>query len=691
MRRVGGRSRTFLIALLIGIAVLAPLALFGSLVRDTVDRDVVARSGEERLVAARIAAASIDRELRSAGSELVLFGAGPTLRAALRQRDGGVLDRSLAELLRGRANSLGAILDPNGIVLAAPLARNLVGQDFSRRDYFQGALRSTEPYVSEIFASASAGNPSVVGVSYAVREEAVTTGVLVLTLAPADFLELLQPLRQVEGRDLLIVDPAGRVVASTDPGSRPLSASAMPAAAPSGDEVQVAGRRRIVTGGDIAQARWTLYVLDDPSVVLMGQRRLSDQLRTGAAVIAGIGLFGAATLALLFARTMRQRDELRASRAALAETNLALEGASRHKSDFLASMSHELRTPLNAVLGFSELLREQLGAVLSERQRRYLGNIHDAGDHLLGLINDVLDLSKVEAGRMDLRPELTTLDAVVAPVVSSTRAAADARGVAFSAEVPEGTALVIDAARVRQILYNLLSNAVKFTPVGGAVRLRAVTAGRDVRIEVSDSGIGIPVDKLDRVFGTFERLHEGRSDAAGTGLGLALTKRLVELLRGTISFESRENAGTTFRVVLPDVVPDVSARERLLVVEDEPRDADLIVALAANAGLASEVVRSVSEALAAIARVVPIAMVLDIRLPDGRGEALLEALKADPATRDVPVVVVTVEDDEGRSRGLGADDHVTKPIDHARLGGWLRQVAARARGTEVPLARAAGG
>ncbi len=655
--------RLILIAVLIGGAILAPLALFGSLVRDTVDRDVVARSTDERLVAARIAAASSDRELRSAGSDVVLFAAGPTLRAALRGRDGRVLDRRLAELLRGRDNSLGAILDPNGTVLAAPLARNLVGQDFSHRDYFQGAMRSAEPYVSEIFASASAGNPSVVAVSYAVRDEDTTLGVVVLTLAPADLLQLLQPLRQVEGRDLLIVDMAGRVVASTNPVLRPLETTALLEAAPT---------------------------RSDDAVEVMGQQRLFEQLRAGAAAVAALGLLAAGAVVLLFERTMRQRDELRASRAAVAETNVALEAASRHKSDFLANMSHELRTPLNAILGFSELLQEQLAAVLSDRQRRYLRNIHDAGEHLLGLINDVLDLSKVEAGRMELRPELTTLDAVVAPVLSSTRAAADARGVAFSAEVADGTVVALDAARVRQILYNLLSNAVKFTPAGGTVRLRASTSGRDVRVEVSDSGIGIPADSRDRVFGTFERLHEGRSDAAGTGLGLALTKRLVELHHGTIGFESRKDAGTTFWVVLPDAMPDLSARERVLVVEDEPRDADLIVALAAKAGLASEVVRSVAEALAAIARAVPVAMVLDIRLPDGRGEVVLEALKADPATRDVPVVVVTVEDDEGRSRGLGADDHLTKPIDHARLDGWLRQTAARGRRTEVPIASPAG-
>jgi len=679
--------RLILLAALIGGAILAPLALFGSLVRDTVDRDVVARSAADRLVAARIAASSIDRELRGAGSELVLFGAGPALNTALHERNSPVLDRRLRELLRDHGNSLGALLDPNGIVLAAPLARDLVGQDFSHRDYFQGAFRSAEPYVSEIFASATAGNPSVVAVSYAIHEDAKVIGVVVLTLAPADLLDLLRPLHQVEGRELLIVDLAGRVVASTDAGFRPLETTAVPEGDPTRSDVpvQIAGRERIVTAGDVTAAPWTLYVLDDPSIVLMGQQRLFRQLQTGGATVAVLGLVAAAAVVFLFERTMRQRDELRRGRAALAQTNLALETAGRHKSDFLASMSHELRTPMNAILGFSDLLLEQIGPEITERQRRYLRNISDAGQHLLGLINDVLDLSKVEAGRLDLRRELITLPALVEPVAASTRAAADAAGLRFDVSAPADLMLDADTGRVRQILYNLLSNAVKYTPAG-SVELTLAADGRDLGITVRDTGIGIPDDKHDRVFGTFERLHEGRAEASGTGLGLALTKRLVELHGGSIGFAPRARGGTEFHVRLPDLVAVAAKADRVLVVEDERRDADLIVALAARSGLDSEVVTSVPSALAAIRRSTPTAVVLDLRLSDERGERVLETLKADPVTRGVPVVVVTVEDDEGRSRELGADDHITKPIDHDRLAGWLAAVAERRTSEERVLA-----
>jgi signal transduction histidine kinase/ActR/RegA family two-component response regulator len=362
----------------------------------------------------------------------------------------------------------------------------------------------------------------------------------------------------------------------------------------------------------------------------------------------------------------------------------AAEAATRAKSSFLASMSHELRTPLNAVLGFSALLREQLESTLTERQIRYLGNIRDAGEHLLDLINDVLDLSKVEAGRIELRPEILSLEALVEPVLASTTAASAARGVAFDVSVAEGVAVEVDPGRVRQVLYNLTSNAVKFTQPGGRVTFRAEASGGDVHFEVEDTGIGIPADKRDRVFGAFERLHEGVTDVPGTGLGLALSRRLIELHGGSIDFTSVENEGSTFRVDLLKAVGDRLPVDRVLVVEDDRGDADLIVALASGIGLRTEVVRTVDTALAALRRARPRAVVLDLRLPDGRGEFVLQAVRA--LGHHVPVVVVTVEDDEGVTRPLGADEHLVKPIDGDRLVRWLKAAVPQ----EDVLARAAG-
>jgi len=356
----------------------------------------------------------------------------------------------------------------------------------------------------------------------------------------------------------------------------------------------------------------------------------------------------------------------------------AAEQATQAKSEFLAGMSHELRTPLNAILGFSELLTEQLADTLSDRQRRYLSNIEGAGAHLLELINDVLDLSKVEAGKIALHPEPVALGLLMEPIVAAARTSADRDGLRLELSIDDAALVRVDTARVRQIFYNLTSNALKFTAAGGLVRITAFVEGGDLVAEVADTGIGISADRRERLFGVFERVHdETTTKVSGTGLGLALTKRLVELHAGSIECESEENVGTTFRLRLPNVVTESVNGARVLIVEDELRDAELVAALATKAGLRWEIVRSAEAALNAVARSIPIGVVLDIRLPDRRGEEVLRILKADPGTRGIPVIVVTVEDDDGRMRQLGADDHLTKPIAAERLANWLARVGGR--------------
>jgi CheY-like chemotaxis protein/anti-sigma regulatory factor (Ser/Thr protein kinase) len=242
-----------------------------------------------------------------------------------------------------------------------------------------------------------------------------------------------------------------------------------------------------------------------------------------------------------------------------------------------------------------------------------------------------------------------------------------------------GEGLLLDPTRVRQILFNLVSNAVKFTPPAGSVVLRTTLEGADLLLSVADTGIGIPAESRDRVFGVFERLHEGRVEAEGTGLGLALTKRLVEQMGGSIGFESEDGRGTTFRVRLPDVRTVPVAGERILVVEDERHDADLIVAVAASLDLRAEVVRSLAATSLALARSRPLAIVLDLRLPDGRGEDVLRRLRQDPTNATVPVIVVTVEAEPSALLALGADDYLTKPIDRGRLERWLLRSCPGAR------------
>jgi signal transduction histidine kinase/ActR/RegA family two-component response regulator len=682
--RPRGRAVPALTTLGIGLAVLVPLFFWGAIVRETVAADIGRREADQRVLTAQLASTSVDEALQEAGGRLELFGSRVLLREALQRADTTELERHLADLRRGTTFGSAVALDPDGRMLAQhPASAELYGQSFADLDYYRGAITGEGTYISEVFASRTAGNPPSVAVARAVRNGGLI-GVVQLTIAPTQLLDILRPLLDTQGRHVEIVDLHGRVVVSTDPLRPPLSDSRLSglSSAALGQKgtttTNLDGLERVVTYASAPSARWTVIISDDPAVVLASVRQLEQQLLLGGAFAALLAFVVAFGISWLYATSLRQRRAIAEREAALQLANAELMAASRHKSEFLAGMSHELRTPLNAILGFSELLEEQLGAALGDRQRRYLRNVRDAGQHLLGLINDVLDLSKVEAGRVDLRPEPTTLDALTGPVISSTRASAEVRGLRFRVEVDRKLEVAADVGRVRQILYNLLSNAVKFTAPEGEVLFRAGRSGRDLRIEVKDTGIGIPSDRREHVFGTFERLHEGRSDAPGTGLGLALTKSLVELHGGTITFESRENEGTTFRVTLPGLVVDSAPGDRVLIVEDERRDAELVMALAGSVGLRAEIVPSVVEALAAIRRATPIAVVLDLRLSGERGERVLEALRADPATSGVPVVVVTVEDDDGNSHSLGADDHLTKPIDRAQLTAWLGRVAARA-------------
>jgi signal transduction histidine kinase len=234
-----------------------------------------------------------------------------------------------------------------------------------------------------------------------------------------------------------------------------------------------------------------------------------------------------------------------------------LEAASRHKSDFLATMSHELRTPLNAIIGFSEVLHEQMFGELNERQVAYVRDVLEAGRHLLSLINDVLDLAKIEAGRMELEPSEVDLPDVLRSAISlySERASRNGIALALTTE-PSEIEITADERRVRQIVFNLLSNAVKFTPADGRVDVSARLDDGQVEIAVADTGPGIAAEDLETIFEEFEQAADGKKEEEGTGLGLPLSRKLVELHGGRLWVESEPGRGSTFRFTLP-----VEARE----------------------------------------------------------------------------------------------------------------------------------
>lgn len=256
-------------------------------------------------------------------------------------------------------------------------------------------------------------------------------------------------------------------------------------------------------------------------------------------------------LAAVAARKVAQYAmELRNKNEQLAHALDAARSATEAKSRFLANVSHELRTPLNGIIGFSELLYDGKVGPVSAEHRDVLGDILTSARHLLRLISDILDLSKVEAGRMEFHPEPSVLDPLVQEVRDVIRPLAERKQIRLTSEVPSGFSAVLDRSRFKQILYNYLSNAVKFTPDGGSVEVRIVAAGDRFRLEVEDTGIGIPPAETSRLFQDFQQLSNRKTDQ-GTGLGLALTRHIVEAQGGTVGVRSTPGTGSTFSAVLP--------------------------------------------------------------------------------------------------------------------------------------------
>jgi signal transduction histidine kinase len=243
------------------------------------------------------------------------------------------------------------------------------------------------------------------------------------------------------------------------------------------------------------------------------------------------------------------------------DKSLQLGLASQHKSEFLANMSHELRTPLNAIIGFSEVLLERMFGDLNEKQAEYQQDILSSGQHLLSLINDILDLSKVEAGQLELEVSRFSLRAALENGLTIVKERASRHGIGLSLEVEPGLDRIeADERKVKQIVFNLLSNAVKFTPDGGKVDVSARLTEGEVVIAVRDTGIGIAADDLPRVFDEFRQVGQGDARAEGTGLGLALAKRFVELHSGRIWVESEPGQGSTFTFALTHPTPDSARR-----------------------------------------------------------------------------------------------------------------------------------
>ncbi|MDA8069343.1 MAG: response regulator [Actinomycetota bacterium] len=383
----------------------------------------------------------------------------------------------------------------------------------------------------------------------------------------------------------------------------------------------------------------------------------------------------------------RNYDTLARANDELTKARLAAEQANQAKTEFVSRMSHELRTPLNAILGFGQLL-ELYG--LDERQAEAAARILRAGRHLLDLINEILDISRVEGGTLAVSPEPVRLGDAVGDVLALMTPLARDRETRLSNDLGThaDSYVLADRQRLKQVLINLVSNAIKYNRRGG---LAAVTAEPTddgaMRVLVRDEGAGIPADKLDRLFSPFDRLGAEASEVEGTGLGLALSKRLVEVMGGTIAVETQAGSGSTFIVELQGCEPQqavsrpssraapdrVGVRLRpatILYVEDNLANVRLVEAVLA--GQEIELISSTqgSVGLDLARQNKPDLILLDLHLPDLGGVEVLERLKADPATENIPVVMLSADASERRARALlelGAREYLTKPLDLTRF------------------------
>ena len=393
---------------------------------------------------------------------------------------------------------------------------------------------------------------------------------------------------------------------------------------------------------------------------------------------------------------MQRAEELR-------EARRAAEAGSAAKSEFLASMSHELRTPLNAILGFAQLLQRDKKEPISDRHRERVDQILKGGEHLLRLIDDILDLSRIEAGQVAISPEPISASEVLREVKTTLEPSATRTGIHIAiASLPADVPMIAaDRTRFAQILMNFGSNAIKYNRPNGSVSFKlSVIDPETVRVTIADTGMGIPIDKQDKLFLPFQRAGQETGPIEGTGIGLTITKRLAELMGGRVGFKSTAMEGSEFWIDMPIHVSNqisnasnelsadpthlhVASTGVVLYVEDNPANVTFMKDLLGNFEGVELIVAPTAEMGIELARARrPAAIIMDINLPGMSGLDAMRILKQLPETRDLPVIALTAaasERDKQRGKQAGFYRYLTKPVRVDELEAALESVLAAAR------------
>lgn len=387
--------------------------------------------------------------------------------------------------------------------------------------------------------------------------------------------------------------------------------------------------------------------------------------------------------------------------SALEEKIRITEKANKAKSEFLANMSHELRTPLNAIIGFADVLKDKICGELNSEQIEFISDIHSSGQHLLQMINDILDISKIETGKLELFYSKFIVQEIIDNVIATLKGLAYKKHIDINVQIDDDiNSIHADTVKFKQILYNLLSNAIKFTPNEGNITISAKMIKKDgqaydmdfIEFYVKDSGIGIASKDNDKVFAEFVQIDSSYSKKhEGTGLGLALTKKLVELHKGKIWFKSIVNKGTSFYFTIPVKPPkkmdngfkqaktkkeksDGTPGSLIMVVEDDLKSSELLRIYLHNLGFQTITAFNGTEVIENVKKSKPSAITLDIMLPDKDGWQILKELKDDPDTKDIPVIIVSVASETEIGLELGASDFINKPIDKLELISKLQKL-----------------